>query len=189
VFLKDSFLIAYYTRFYLMKKIILLGYMGSGKTTVGALLAELLNVKQLDLDQLIEKREGLSIAELFKMKGEIYFRKIEHHCFKETMARNENFVLSLGGGAPCYANNHLFLQAENVESFYLKASIETLYERLSKQKTTRPLLLQKEEDELKEFIAKHLFDRSFYYHQAKHTLTTDLKTVQEVALEIADLLT
>lgn len=189
MFLKDSFLIAYNTRFYLMKKIILLGYMGSGKSSVGALLAKMLNQKHLDLDQYIAKKEGLSILELFQTKGELYFRKLEHLCLKELMESNESFVMSMGGGTPCYANNHLFLQSADVYSFYLKASIDTLYKRVSDSKATRPLLAQKDASELKEYIAKHLFDRSFYYHQANHIIATDYKTESDVALEIADLLT
>ena len=189
MFLKDSFLIAYYTRFYLMKKIILLGYMGSGKSSVGVQLAKMLNERHLDLDQIIEKKENLSISEIFETKGELYFRKVEHLCFKELVESDESFVLSLGGGTPCYANNHLFLQGEHLFSFYLKTSIDALYMRLKDSKTVRPLLAEKEESELKEYIAKHLFDRSFYYHQANHIINTDNKSNTEVAAEIAYLLT
>lgn len=184
MFLKDSFLIAYYTRFYYMIKIILLGYMGSGKSTVGALLAELLHLKHFDLDQIIEKKQGLTVAEIFKLKGELYFRKIEHVCFKELIESDERFVLSLGGGTPCYANNHIFFMAENVYSFYLKASIETLFQRLRNSDLTRPLLIEKDKDELKDFIAKHLFDRIYYYYQAQNVVNIDNKSKIEIANEI-----
>jgi shikimate kinase len=172
-----------------MKKIILLGYMGSGKTTIGYELGTRLNLNHLDLDLIIEKKAGSTIAQIFKNNGEVFFRKLEHLCFKELIESDESFVLSLGGGTPCYANNHLFLQEKNVQSFYLKASIETLYDRLSNSKATRPLLENKEEKELKEYIAIHLFERSFFYNQSQNIIITDGKTKIEVVNEIFELLT
>ncbi|RAR47103.1 shikimate kinase [Flavobacterium lacus] len=171
----------------MQKKIILLGYMGSGKTIIASKLSNVLRKTHFDLDVLIENEQNLSISSIFKTKGELYFRKLEHEVFKKIIHSNDEFILSLGGGTPCYANNHLFLQNEDVISIYLKTSIEELYRRLSKNKSGRPIIAEMSEEELKEFIAKHLFDRSFYYHQAKHIISTDGKSIEEVVEEIKKL--
>lgn len=171
-----------------MRKIILVGYMGVGKTTIANLLSEKINFKAIDLDQLIEKKVGLSITELFEQKGEIYFRKIEHTHFKEMAENDENLIISTGGGTPCYANNHLFLTAENVVSIYLKASIDTILKRLKSEKSKRPLVAHKSEEDLKEFVAKHLFERSYFYNQAKFVVVTDDKSPETITEEIIRLL-
>jgi shikimate kinase len=171
-----------------MKKILLIGYMGSGKSTVAKIIASKLQLEFVDLDNLIEERESLSINDLFTQKGEIYFRKLEHQILNEVLDTKSNFVFSLGGGTPCYANNHISLQREDVSSFYLKTSIVELYERLSKNKSKRPIIANLDGAELQEFIAKHLFDRSFFYYQAKHIVATDNKSNDEVANEICNIL-
>ena len=86
-------------------KIILLGYMGSGKTTIGFQLAKKLYLDFTDLDEYIEKKEGKTISDIFADKGEIYFRKIEHTYLKQFISENNSYVLSLGGGTPCYSGN------------------------------------------------------------------------------------
>lgn len=171
-----------------MKKIVLVGYMGSGKTEIGKLLAKKLLFPFYDLDFLIEKELGKTVSEIFSEKGEIYFRKVEHELFERQIQKKESFVLSLGGGTPCYANNHLMLQQEDVVSIYLKAGVSTLAERLSINKKKRPLIKNLEETELHEFIAKHLFDRSFYYNQCKHVISVDDKSPTDVVEEIKNLL-
>ena len=167
-----------------MKKIILVGYMGSGKTTIGKKLADNLQIPFIDLDQYIEVKEELSITDLFDKKGEVYFRKKEHMYLKELMERTENFVLSLGGGTPCYANNHLYLQSKDVESIYLKASITTLENRLTIS-TNRPLL--KHVTNLKEYIAQHLFERNYFYNFSQHTIVIDNKDTEAIVDEILKL--
>lgn len=171
-----------------MGKIILLGYMGSGKSVTAALLSQKQQLEWLDLDHIIEKKANASISELFEKRGEIFFRKLEHEVFGELMTSEQSFVLSLGGGTPCYANNHELLKGENVVSFYLKASIETLYGRLSKEKEHRPLIANMQEDQMKEFIAISLFERSYFYHQASHTIAIDGKTTEAIVSEIENLL-
>lgn len=171
-----------------MKKIILLGYMGCGKSTIAKLLANKLNLPYLDLDEIIEKRTNSSVNKLFSEKGELYFRKLEHEIFSELMKNPDRFVLSLGGGTPCYANNHELLKGENVFSIYLSGAIATLYGRLKNENENRPLIANKSEEEMKEFIAKNLFDRSYYYNQAQYKVTIDEKTVGELVAEIEMLL-
>jgi len=171
-----------------MKKIILLGYMGSGKTTIAHLLSEKLEIPCFDLDDLIENETKLSVQNVFEQKGEIYFRKIESQIFKNTISQKGQFILSLGGGTPCYAENHLLLNGETVISIYLKASIDTLYKRLLIEKKQRPLVADKSEDELKEFIAKHLFERSYFYNQARFKVVIDDKKPYEIVTEIMKIL-
>jgi len=171
-----------------MKKIILLGYMGSGKSTIAKQLSEKLEKPLFDLDKIIEGRANLPVKLIFEQKGEIYFRKLENQILKELMASDEEMVISLGGGTPCYAGNHEMLNGENIASFYLKASIDTLYKRLVANKEERPLIAEKSEDEMKEYIAMHLFERSFYYNKATHPIVVDGKSIEQVVLDIKKIL-
>lgn len=169
-------------------KVVLIGYMGSGKSVIAKKLATDCQIVCLELDTLIEKKSKMAIETIFIEKGEMYFRKLEHELFLEKMQSNETFVMSTGGGTPCYYNHHELLSAENCISIYLKASVTTLYNRLVGEMKKRPLISSLSKEELKEFIAKHLFDRNFYYHQAKYTLVVDDKSVDEIVSEIKSLL-
>ena len=171
-----------------MKKIILVGYMGSGKSVVGQLLAQKKDFSYIDLDKTIEESENSTIKSIFETKGEIYFRKLEHQIFKELTSSNQQFVLSTGGGTICYANNHLLLKNENVISIYLYASIETLSERLKTEKKQRPLIADLTDDDLKEFVAKHLFERSFFYNQCQFKIDVNQKLVIDIVNEIIAIL-
>ena len=171
-----------------MRKIVLLGYMGCGKSTIANRLTKTTHIPFVDLDKIIEEKTNSSINQIFEQHGEIYFRKLEHDVFVELLNAPENIIIGLGGGTPCYANNHELLKGDNVLSIYLKASIETLFERLAANKSKRPLIADKNDDEMKEFIAKHLFDRSFYYNHAQHKVVVDGKTVEETVADILDIL-
>ncbi len=171
-----------------MQKIILVGYMAVGKSTIGKILAEKKQLKWVDLDEIIENNAKLSVADIFKEKGEIYFRKQEHLEFKKLLNSKESLVISTGGGTPCYADNHLLLNGDNVVSVYLSATIEELYNRLKNNAAERPLLANKSEEELKEFIAKKMFERSYYYNQATFKINTGGKTPETIAEEINALL-
>lgn len=171
-----------------MNKIILIGYMGCGKSTIASKLAKRLKILSFDLDKLIENELKLSIVEIFSKKGEIYFRKIEHEILKKIISIDKDLVISTGGGTPCYSNNHLLLNSEKVISIYLRASVDTLYNRLSADKTQRPIIADKPLSELKEFIAQHLFERSYFYNQATYTVIVDSKSPDEIVNEILSLL-
>ena len=168
-------------------KIILLGYMASGKSTLVKYLAKKLEIEAIDLDDYIVDKEKDSIKNIFKKKGEIYFRNQENIYLKELIFNDKNFVLSLGGGTPCYSNNMTLLH-DLPNSFYLKANLETLYDRLRIQKAERPLISELDDDKLHEFIAKHLFERSPYYDLAKHKIIVDNKTTELIGNEILGLL-
>lgn len=167
-----------------MKKIVLVGYMGSGKSTIGKILSKKTGIPFFDLDEIIEKNTQKTISELFLEIGEIKFRKLEHETLNNFLAKQIDFVLSLGGGTPCYANNHLQLQKEGVTSVYLKASLQELIKRLESEKKHRPLIASKDGEGFEEFIAKHLFERSYFYNQAKHIISVDGKTPNEIVEEI-----
>ena len=171
-----------------MKKIILLGYMGCGKSTIANKLSKSIQIPFVDLDKKIEEKVNLSINAIFEKYGEIYFRKLEHEVFIELLNTPEQLIIGLGGGTPCYANNHELLKGDSVVSIYLKASIATLFNRLAVNKSKRPLIADKSEGEMKEFIAKHLFDRSFYYNQAQYKVVVDDKTIDQTVLDIVAIL-
>lgn len=171
-----------------MNKIILVGYMGSGKTAVAQKIATLSGLKCVDLDQIIEESCQMTVPEIFEKKGELFFRKKEHEIFSAFSHNQTDFVLSTGGGTPCYYNNHLVLQASGITSVYLKTRLDVLVERLSTNRSKRPMIAGLEEDELREFVGKHLFERSYYYNQAKHVVTTDGSSVEQVAKTILALI-
>lgn len=149
-------------------KIVLIGYMASGKSTLAKAISQAWGLTNLDMDQLLEIEEGESISEMIFNKGELYFRKKER-AMLEKLLKGDNFVLATGGGTPCYYDNMKLINS-NAVSFYLKESIATLFNRLQEDRQGRPLLSHLKDDDLKEYIAKHLFERSLYYEQAIFTL-------------------
>lgn len=165
-------------------KISLVGYMGSGKTTVGKQLAELMGLGFIDLDEFIEVREGKSIQEIFSEKGEIYFRKLENELLKEVLSE-KSFVLSTGGGTPSFYNN-MDLINKNSLSFYLHASPTALAERLNQGQVERPLIAHVASEDLVEFIAKHLFERNAFYQMAHESIATSNRSEEEVVSAIHD---
>lgn len=169
-------------------KIVLLGYMASGKSSVGKRLSKKLFMRFIDLDDYIIEKERLSISDIFKMKGEVYFRLIENRYLKELLSKKEDFILSLGGGTPCYANNMEEINRSDGISIYLNGNTSTMIERLIRKKAKRPLIASLEDDKIPEFVAKHLFERRSFYEQAKMTIKIDGKKKKEVAKEIIELL-
>ncbi|MBP8792475.1 MAG: shikimate kinase [Lutibacter sp.] len=164
-------------------KIVLMGYMASGKSAIGKILAQKLNLQFIDLDDFIEENEKLTIAEIFKLKGEIYFRIKEGEYLEKILKNFKNCVISLGGGTPCYGNNIKIIKNNSI-SFYLSASVSTIFNRLKDEKSKRPLVSSLIEDDLKEYIAKHLFERTQFYNQADHILSVNKNTIEEIAEEI-----
>ena len=167
-----------------MKKFIMLGYMGSGKSTVGKLLAKTINFPYKDLDEIIEMGANLSINKIFEQKGELFFRKLETQILAEIMQSQQSFVLSLGGGTPCYGKNLDLIKTHNATSIYLKVPLKLLAARLTKENQKRPLLKNLGEVTIEEFIAKHIFERGHYYSQATRIITGENKTPEEIVAEI-----
>lgn len=170
-------------------KIILVGYMASGKSTIGKLLSELLHIPFYDLDHLIEANLNLKVSEIFEKKGELFFRKKEREVLIDFLNTTDTYVLALGGGTPCYYDNFELYQLKTMHSIYLKASVNTLLERLYSQKATRPLVSRLNEEELQDFVAKHLFERNYFYHQVETVISIDNKNEKEVVSEIVSKLT
>ncbi len=164
-------------------KIVLLGYMASGKSAVGKLLAKKLGFQFIDLDNYIESKELKLISKIFNDKGEIYFRLKETEYLQELLNSSNSFILSLGGGTPCYGKNMELINRLS-KSIYLKTSVHTLYERLKPEKTQRPLVSNIVEEKLQEFIGKHLFERAPFYEQSKLIVKTDNLTLEEIAVSI-----
>lgn len=152
-------------------KIVLMGYMASGKSTVGQLLASDLEIPFIDLDDFIEEQEKKSIQTIFSERGEIYFRKLEHQMLQKVLSENESIVLSTGGGTPCYGNNMQTILEQADHSVYLQMSIPDLVDRIAKGKANRPLVQAIADEDLPEFVGKHLFERIPFYAQAQHVLS------------------
>ncbi|MDB9827974.1 shikimate kinase [Flavobacteriaceae bacterium] len=171
-------------------KILLLGYMGSGKSVVGKQLSKALQYSFVDLDIAIEEDQNLSLKQLFETKGELYFRSKERLVLNTILEGSENVVLALGGGTPCYGDlMQKLTQTSGVITIYLGAEIDTLTNRLYSQLQTRPLISHiSDKKVLNDFIRKHLFERSFYYQQAHHKIMVDQKPVQQIVEEIVALL-
>ena len=163
--------------------ITLVGYMGTGKSHISNILSSKLNFKLFDLDQEISNKFELSIAEIFKNHGEIFFRKAEKETLNEILSSQESVILSVGGGTPVYYDNMERINDKSI-SIYLRTGVSTLTERLKKNKHKRPLIAKIADEDLPEFIAKHLFERNSFYSKAHYIVDTDQKTTEEVAEEI-----
>ena len=155
-----------------MIRIILIGYMGAGKTTVGKQLAKRLGLMFYDLDWYIESRMRKSVSQLFGERGEEGFRQIERNMLHE-VAEFENVVISCGGGTPCFFDNMEYMNRQ-AQVVYLKAQPEVLYRHLLMGKGERPLLKGKSPGELIEYIGRHLEEREPFYSQAQYTLDVSL---------------
>ncbi len=166
--------------------IVLVGYMGSGKSVVGQLLADTLELPFLDLDEYIESELQESISQVFSKKGEIYFRKKEHEYLQKVLLDNDHLVLATGGGTPCYFGNMEFLLKQTPYVFYLQVSVHELSRRLSKEKQHRPIISHLNDDSLPDYIGKHLFERNPFYMMANHNIVCDGKSIEEVTTEIED---
>ena len=165
----------------------LIGYMGCGKSHISKLLSEKINFQLFDLDKVISTNFKQIIPEIFKNKGEIFFRKLEKETLEEILAEENNCILSVGGGTPAYYNN-MDLLNEKTTTVFLRANVGTLTERLSKQKEKRPIVAKISDDDLPEFIAKHLFERNVFYNKSQFIIDTDNKTPEEITNEIIAIL-
>jgi len=147
--------------------IFLIGFMGSGKTTVGKRLAKALEMEFVDLDELVEKASGKSITKLFE-EGASNFRAQESAALKKT-SLFPNAIVATGGGTPCFNENMTWMNRHGI-TIYIKMSTGSLYRRLSQAKEERPLVAGKKGDELRNYVEKVLAEREKYYIKALYTV-------------------
>ena len=162
-------------------KIFLIGFMGSGKTTIGKKLAARLNCSFIDLDHVLQEKAGMTINEYFGVHGEESFRQLESEVLKSGNFP-EDAVISTGGGLPCFFDHMQWMNA-NGRTVYIKLSPRGLASRLENNKDDRPLLRHKHGEELVKFIEEKLADREPYYNQA-HIITEGLSLTAERLEEI-----
>ena len=155
-----------------MNRIILIGYMGAGKTTIGKALSKELGIPFYDLDWYIESRRHKTVPQLFAELGEEGFRKIEHNMLHE-VTEYEDVIISCGGGTPCFFDNIDYMN-EQGQVVYLRCNPEVLRGHLQMGKTERPLLKGKSQEELLDFIREQLAYREQFYTKARYTLDVSL---------------
>lgn len=154
-----------------MIRIFLIGYMGAGKTTIGKALSHKLKIPFIDLDWYIEERFHKTVNEIFTEKGESAFREIERNMLHE-VSEFENVIISTGGGTPCFFDNMEYMNSKGT-TVYLDVHTEVLFRRLRVATQSRPVLKNKKDEELKEFIDKNINKRLVFYTQAHHTFKAD----------------
>lgn len=146
-------------------RIYLIGFMGSGKSTIGKKLSERMGYEFIDLDKLMEGLEKKTVAEIFSQRGEEFFRQLEADVLHSTIL-HKNAVISCGGGTPCYFDNMEWMNARGL-TVYLKMQPETLYGRLKTRKEKRPLIAHLSNEQLKDYIFQKLSEREAFYLQAQ----------------------
>lgn len=172
-----SIFVYYEILYKMMNRIFLIGYMGAGKTTAGRELAKELNLDFIDLDNFIQARYQKTVNQLFQEIGEAEFRNIERNMLKE-VGEFENVVISSGGGTPCFFDNMDYMNNAGI-TIYLKTTPETLASRLNLCKDKRPLIKDKNEDELYKFVLDSLEKRELFYSKAKIIFETEELVTRE----------
>ncbi len=155
-----------------MVRVILIGYMGAGKTTIGKALAQDLGITFYDLDWYISNRMRKTIAQIFEERGEEGFRQIERNMLHE-VAEFEDVIISCGGGTPCFFDNIDYMN-QQAPVVYLKAEPDVLFKHLAMSKNDRPLLRGKSQEELIAFIKEQLEKREPFYTKASYSLDVSL---------------
>lgn len=162
-------------------RIFLIGFMGSGKSTLGHGLARRMGYRHVDMDQMIEETAGMTIPGIFSEHGEKVFRKWERDILLE-LCKREQVVVSTGGGAPCH-NDLIGIMNKHGTTIYIELTPRELKDRLIHSRTERPLIRGKSEPELLEYITEKLKEREPFYRRAHHTINgTLLKTEDLVDL-------
>lgn len=154
----------------MVMRIFLVGYMGSGKSRWGKMIANHYGLRFIDLDTHIEEREGMTIPEIFAKYNEEGFREIEKRALK-SIGDIDNVIIATGGGAPCFDNNMQEMNSLG-ETLYIEGTPELLRDRITSSKTERPLVKNYSQDELLEYIQNHLNSRKPFYEQAKYKIVT-----------------
>lgn len=159
-------------------RLFIIGYKSSGKTTIGKRLAKKLNMEFIDLDDVIEKREGKSIPELYTLFGDTDFRTMEWEALRE-IVKKDNVIVSTGGGAPCHCDN-MNLMEKYGEVLYIKLDDKILVNRLKHAAKSRPIVLNKSEVELKEYVKDMRNRCEHHYQRAKYIIDGKGITVDKI---------
>lgn len=164
-------------------KVYLIGFMASGKSTIGQELAKTLNYEFIDLDFYIENKYNKSIKQIFEIQGEEHFRIIENEALREVTSFNSNLVIAAGGGTSCFYNSIDFMNKTGL-TVYLKVEVAELLARLIESKIDRPLLWGKTKQELNDYIIRVLDERKKYYEKAKIIIESSKADVSQIAQTI-----
>jgi shikimate kinase len=166
-------------------KIVIVGMPGVGKTSLGKRLAEFINVKFIDTDFFIEERCNMSVAGIFRIVGENGFRKVENNILKDILNSENDFVLSTGGGLPCFFDNMELINSKGI-SIYLFSSEQILFERISVSRKKRPLLNNLSESDLKQKISETYNFRKSFYEKAMFKIDSDEESILEKILNFVN---
>ncbi len=164
-------------------KIFLLGFMGCGKTHLGKQLANKLQLPFFDLDEKIIEKEGKPINDIFKTEGEEHFRLLEKDVLHLLTESHTNFVMACGGGTPCFYNNIDYIKKQGT-AVWLNCSVDCIYERLIKEKSSRPLIKDLSDDQLRSYIIKKFSDRKIFYQQATVIINEDEVDLEQLTQKI-----
>jgi len=159
-------------------RIYLIGFMGSGKTTVGRVLARRLGFDFLDMDKEVEKLAGASTRNIFKTKGEDHFRELERDVLHATLSK-ENIVISTGGGTPCFFGNMEFIKQNGI-SVYLMLQPSTIVLRLENSKNPRPLVYELSGSDLRTYVESELERRKEFYHAADYIINAESVSIDQI---------
>lgn len=160
-------------------RIFLIGFMGSGKTHWGRLLSKKLGLAFYDLDTVIVEQEKKSVSDIFAEKGEEYFRYKETEALERIAGEQDGFILSCGGGTPCFFNNIEFMKKSG-KVIWLNTSTDVLKQRLLRERKSRPLIREVDESDLERYIVRKLSERRMYYQQADVMVNEESVTMEEL---------
>lgn len=152
--------------------ITLLGFMGSGKSSIGRRLAKKMDIELIDLDDYIEKKEGKSISKIFDKYGEDHFRELETQYLKKLVKSDKNLIIALGGGTPCTDENWKYIS--KTTSIYLNRTEDYLFENLKSKKAKRPIIKDLGDKQLNKLISEKMSVRSPFYERADIIIDLDL---------------
>jgi len=169
-----------------MIRIFLLGFMGAGKTTLGRAFAKAMNMDFIDLDYYIEARYRKTVRQIFEERGEDGFRQIERNLLHEA-AEFEDVIVSLGGGTPCFFDNMDYMNGQGL-TVYLECSPEVLVRRLKLGKDKRPLLKDKSDEQLMDYVVETMKQRAAFYEKAQLRMNgARLESKKQVAESVEEL--
>lgn len=152
--------------------VFLIGYMASGKTTLGRAVSEASGVRFVDLDEYIERQAGMTVTDIFATRGEAAFRALETSALRALAASPEPLVVACGGGTPCFGANMELMNSLGL-TVYLDASEEVIFSRLTTERSRRPLVAHLSGNDLRSFISASLAERMPFYSKAASCFSTD----------------